>query len=186
MKHIYLVRHCQATGQEADAPLTALGQEQAKQLAAFFSEYPIDRIIASPFERAVSSIDPFARDRGLSVEQDDRLVERVLSGQPMVDWLDRLRDSFYDLSLQYEGGESSKEAMNRAGALLSEVLSDEARQHVILVSHGCLLTLLMKSVDSRFGFDDWEKLSNPDVFRLTVTDTTRHLERIWSQSLLSK
>jgi broad specificity phosphatase PhoE len=29
MKHIYLVRHCQATGQEADAPLTALGQEQA-------------------------------------------------------------------------------------------------------------------------------------------------------------
>lgn len=178
MKHIYLVRHCQATGQEAEAPLTKIGIEQAEQLVTFFDGYPIDRIVSSPFHRAIATIQPLAKERGLTIEQDQRLEERVLSGQPMDDWLDRLRDTFDDLSLCYAGGESSQTAMKRANELLTEVLSDD-NNHVVLVSHGCLLTLLLKSIDDQFGFKEWQQLSNPDVFLLTVTENTRHIKRIW-------
>ncbi|MGG1664419.1 histidine phosphatase family protein [Brevibacillus sp. NRS-1366] len=179
MKHIYLVRHCQATGQAAEAPLTTSGVEQAEQLVPFFDTHPIDRIVSSPFRRAIATIQPLAEERGLMIEQDQRLEERVLSGQPMEDWLDRLRDTFDDLSLCYRGGESSKTAIHRVNELLKEVLSGDAN-HIVLVSHGCLLTLLMKSVDDQFGFKEWQQLSNPDVFLLTCTENDRHIKRIWS------
>jgi phosphohistidine phosphatase SixA len=53
MNHVlYLVRHCQATGQEPDAPLTQLGQQQALVLADWLGEAQIERIVSSPFVRA--------------------------------------------------------------------------------------------------------------------------------------
>jgi 2,3-bisphosphoglycerate-dependent phosphoglycerate mutase len=55
---LYLVRHCQATGQEPDAPLTELGRQQAISLADWLGEVPIGHIISSPFTRAVQSITP--------------------------------------------------------------------------------------------------------------------------------
>ena len=180
MKQIYLVRHCQAAGQEAEAPLTKNGIEQAEQLVSLFDGYPIDRIVSSPFHRAIATIQPLAEERGLTIEQDRRLEERILSGQPMEDWLDRLRDTFDELSLCYEGGESSMTAIHRANELLTEVLSGDDN-HVVLVSHGCLLTLLMKSIDDQFGFKEWQQLKNPDVYLLTCMEHTRELKHIWNE-----
>ncbi|ASJ56067.1 histidine phosphatase family protein [Brevibacillus formosus] len=179
MKTIYLVRHCQADGQEPEALLTEKGEAQARELTTFFAGSPIDRIISSPYHRAIATIRPLAQERGIVVEEDTRLVERVLSGVPREDWFERLRDTFDDLTLEFEGGESSLTAINRANSLLTEILADE-HNDIVLVSHGCLLALLMKSIDDRFGFPDWEKLSNPDVFKLTCHLETRELVRIWS------
>lgn len=179
MKTIYLVRHCQATGQEPEAQLTEKGEEQARQLATFFADYPVDRIISSPYHRAIATIQPLANKRGLVIEEDERLVERVLSLQPREDWFERLRETFEDLNLELEGGESSSKAMNRANALFAEIMEGEQKE-IVLVSHGCLLALFMKSIDDRFGFRDWELLSNPDVFKLTCLPDSRHLTRIWS------
>lgn len=178
MKQIYLVRHCQATGQEAAAPLTETGIQQAEQLVSFFEGMAIDRIVSSPFHRAIATIQPVATKRSIQIELDQRLEERVLSSQHMDDWLDRLRDTFQDLSLCYEGGESSLTAMQRASEVVDELLTSED-QHIVIVSHGGLLSLLLKSVDDRFGFSDWQQMSNPDVFLLTCTDTERHIKRIW-------
>jgi 2,3-bisphosphoglycerate-dependent phosphoglycerate mutase len=44
---LYLVRHCQAAGQEPDAPLTAMGQQQAIALAGWLCNVSIGRIISS-------------------------------------------------------------------------------------------------------------------------------------------
>ncbi|MFP3389057.1 histidine phosphatase family protein [Brevibacillus sp. SIMBA_040] len=178
MKQIYLVRHCQATGQEAAAQLTETGIQQAEQLVSFFEDMPIDRIVSSPFHRAIATIQPVATKRSIPIELDQRLEERVLSSQHMDDWLDRLRDTFQDLSLCYEGGESSLTAMQRASKVVDELLITED-QHIVIVSHGGLLSLLLKSVDDRFGFSEWQQMSNPDVFFLTCTDTERHIKRIW-------
>ena len=41
---LYLVRHCQATGQGSDAPLTETGKQQAIELADRFSKVPIELI----------------------------------------------------------------------------------------------------------------------------------------------
>lgn len=178
VKHIYLVRHCHATAQEATAPLTDEGRKQAEHLAAYLAQYPIDLIVSSPFERAMSSIAPFATERALPVEIDQRLTERILSEQSLDDWMERLRETFTDLSLRFPGGESSATAMARVNEALTDVLSRDA-SHTVLVTHGCLLTLLLKSRDDSFGFEDWKQLSNPDVFLLTITDEACQITRIW-------
>ncbi|MCK9910575.1 histidine phosphatase family protein, partial [Microbacteriaceae bacterium K1510] len=91
MNQLYIVRHCQAEGQHPDAPLTAAGRLQAEALKSFFSKVIVDRIISTPFARAQESVRPLAKERGISVQLDERLAERVLSAEPMPDWLEKLR-----------------------------------------------------------------------------------------------
>jgi 2,3-bisphosphoglycerate-dependent phosphoglycerate mutase len=49
---LYLVRHCQSSGQAPDAPLTALGRQQAEQLAAWLRPLGVARIVSSTYLRA--------------------------------------------------------------------------------------------------------------------------------------
>ncbi|WP_432355659.1 histidine phosphatase family protein [Sporosarcina sp. A2] len=73
MKRLYLIRHCEAEGQAADAPLTQNGMKQAELIADFFSTRHVDRIISSPFKRALQSIFPFTIKAGIPLETDERL-----------------------------------------------------------------------------------------------------------------
>jgi 2,3-bisphosphoglycerate-dependent phosphoglycerate mutase len=177
-KTVYLVRHCQAAGQEPDAPLTPDGEAQAVALADFLAPLPIDRILSSPFRRAQDSIAPFATRRGLPVEPDDRLVERVLSAVPLPDWQEHLRASFADLDRCLPGGESSRTALARAVAVL-----DDLRRHpataTVVVTHGNLLALLLRHCDRRVGFATWSALTNPDVYVAALTEPIKPARRIW-------
>lgn len=177
-KRVYLVRHCQTTGQAPEAPLTADGVTQAKALSEFLLPLGVRRIISSPFRRARTSIEPYARRVGLPVEIDDRLRERALSGVPLADSRERLRASFDDFDLCIEGGESSRTAMTRAAAALHDALRGDASP-VLLVTHGNLLTLLLRSLDERYGFDDWASLTNPDVFCVEICAGQAQIERVW-------
>jgi 2,3-bisphosphoglycerate-dependent phosphoglycerate mutase len=97
----------------------------------------------------------------------------------MPDWYEKLRETFADLDLCFAGGESSRTAMNRAAAVAEEVLRGEAGV-TLLVTHGCLMTLLLKHFDESFGFAEWERLTNPDVYLITAGDGERiSIERVW-------
>ncbi|EIT85791.1 phosphoglycerate mutase [Fictibacillus macauensis ZFHKF-1] len=178
MNTLYLVRHCQATGQEALAPLTIEGSKQAQALCHFFKNKPIDQIISSPFKRAVDTIAPLARLRNLPLHTDDRLSERILSPQDRDDWLMQLERTFEDLDYVLEGGESSQTAINRITAVMNEQRQNDATTSLILVTHGNLLSLLLKSVGYHKGFQDWRKLTNPDVFKISFKPEM-HTQRIW-------
>ena len=66
-----------------------------------------------PFTRAVQSIEPLAKRLGLGIKIDERLIEANLSTINYPDWLDRLRTTFSDFELAFEGGESSRTASER-------------------------------------------------------------------------
>jgi 2,3-bisphosphoglycerate-dependent phosphoglycerate mutase len=168
MNTLYVVRHCKAEGQEADAPLTPEGVAQSNSLADSLATANIERIISSPYLRATQSIAPLARRLHLAVELDMRLVERVLCSGSRPDWQERLRASFSDLDLSLEGGESSREAMQRAVAVVTEIQRHSA-QTTLLVTHGNLMALLLKHFDDSVGFAEWCALSNPDVYRVVLT-----------------
>ena len=170
--HLYLIRHCQATGQAPDAPLTPLGFEQAARLAEVLARLGIARIVASTFLRARQTVEPLAARLGLAVETDERLIERNLSPEPLDDWLDRMRASWDDLDLALPGGESSRQATARGMAAITDILSDGSLPAVI-VSHGNLLSLLLHEFDGRPGFDTWQQLSNPDVFEVVYEPPDR-------------
>jgi 2,3-bisphosphoglycerate-dependent phosphoglycerate mutase len=178
VKTLYVVRHCKAEGQEADAPLTPEGHVQANRLADALAGANIERIISSPYRRATESIAPLAQRLGLEVELDVRLVERALCAGSPPDWQERLRASFADPELAFEGGESSREAMQRAVAVVTE-LQRHSASRTVLVTHGNLMTLLLKHFDDSIGFAKWSALSNPDVYRVALTRPFP-IERFWS------
>ncbi|TWT27433.1 histidine phosphatase family protein [Planomicrobium sp. CPCC 101110] len=177
-KTLYLVRHCKAAGQAPEAPLTPKGQEQAKSLAGFFKEREISGLISSPFVRAIQTIEPLASELNMAVEIDERLAERVLSTEDLPDWLERLEESFRDLDLKLSGGESGIEAMERGAAVL-----EAAPDKCVLVTHGNMLGLLLKQIDADFGFEEWMKLSNPDVYEVKIWDGNRAISRLWRENI---
>jgi predicted acetyltransferase len=177
VKKIYLIRHGEAQGQPPEATLTERGFKQAIQLADLFTGISIDRIIASPYTRAVQSIEPLAKRLNLEIETNDLLTERVLSSENLSDWLEKLRATFDDFDLKFEGGESSKEAMKRIVSVVEEVLKSEA-QDTIIVTHGNLMSLLLNQYNKEFGFDDWRNLRNPDVFLLKLKGDNLTYERL--------
>lgn len=176
-KLIYIVRHCSAEGQAPLADLTTEGILQASELGQFFDGLEADRIISSPFKRAQGSAWPIADRKKLHVEVDSRLAERVLSSRDLEDWLVKLEDTFFDVDLKFEGGESSGEAMSRVCDVVDE-LGHGSR--TVLVTHGNLMALLLKHYDERFSFEGWQALSNPDVYQVRITDDGADVKRIWN------
>ena len=76
-----LIRHARA-GERAEwsaddrrRPLDERGRKQAVDLVAALSEYPLTRILSSPYDRCVETVEPLARARGLEVEIRDELGE---------------------------------------------------------------------------------------------------------------
>jgi 2,3-bisphosphoglycerate-dependent phosphoglycerate mutase len=174
---LYLVRHCQATGQDPDAPLTELGKQQAIALAKQLSEAQIQRIVSSPFVRAYESIVPLAEQLNLAIEVDDRLIERVLSSALLEDWRKCLEATFVDLDLCFEGGESSRRAMMRGVAVVNEAMQ-QATNSTVIVTHGNLMTLILKHFDGRIGYPEWESLQNPDVYRTQTEKGKSQIDRM--------
>ena len=167
-KTIYLIRHCKTEGQEPGAALTEQGKQDAKALVRVLVDIEVDHILSSPYRRAIDTIIPLSKELKLEVQVKEELKERVLSDQPMHDWLEKLEQTFLDKDLVFEGGESSREALSRVLRVIEEVLNNEEMNQVVLVSHGNLLSLLINHYDSNFGFKEWAKMRNPDLFILEV------------------
>lgn len=182
MKTIYLVRHAKAEGQPASAPLTEKGFDQAQALVGFFKNKQVDRIYSSPFKRAVDTIRPTAREKGIEIIEDSRLGERVLSSINFEDWQEKLKRSFDDFDLVFEGGESHADGMVRAASILEEALETED-QNIVLVSHGNLTVLLLRYFNDRFGFKQLMEMTNPDVYQVVVKAEQSVLKRIWDDQV---
>jgi 2,3-bisphosphoglycerate-dependent phosphoglycerate mutase len=177
-RRIYVVRHCEAEGQPREACLTDKGVQQAAELAEFFSKIEINRIVSSPFVRAIFSVNPLAELKQIEVDMDERLSERILSTKVLEDWLEKLQATYNDLDLKFDGGESTREAMARVVSVVEEVLNGEA-ENTLIVTHGNLMSLLLKNYQSDFGFEQWKNLSNPDVFLLEFDENEVLLKRLW-------
>jgi 2,3-bisphosphoglycerate-dependent phosphoglycerate mutase len=176
MKTIYIVRHAKAFGQAFHASLTAEGEEQAQHLSSFLGEYPIQAIYSSPFKRTLQTIHPFSDYSGVPVQADERLGERILTEKDLPDWKDRLRESFEDFSLAFPGGESNEQGMARASSFIEDVLK-RTEDHIVVVSHGNLTTLLLRYFDEKYGYDELFALSNPDVYLVQAGEGL--VRRIW-------
>lgn len=175
-------------GQAPEARLTLAGAEQAQALAGFLvaaaADAPIERIVSSPFARARESVEPLAARLGLPVETDARLCERLLTTEARLDWREQLRASFDDPALRLTGGESGRAATARAVAIVGDVRRHPAAT-TVLVTHGNLLTLLLRHFDPCFGFEAWCRLANPDVFRLALDalgGRGARIEHLWREA----
>lgn len=77
----YLVRHAHAgdrsawKGPDERRPLSAKGRGQAEAIAAALSGAPLARLLSSPAQRCVETLEPLSRARGMRVEIAPWLAE---------------------------------------------------------------------------------------------------------------
>ncbi len=164
---LLFLRHCQTTGQAPDAPLTAQGTEDARHLISQLAPFGIDLIYASPYLRAVQSIEPFAAKHALPINIDRRLRERQLTAEPRDDWLTHARASFDDFDYRAPGGETLREAQTRGLATLKDIAA-ESPNCALIASHGNILASLLHVMDPSFGFDAWYAMPNPALYRVRL------------------
>ncbi|MBO0588913.1 histidine phosphatase family protein [Sporosarcina sp. E16_8] len=177
MKKIYVIRHCKAEGQSSESPLTAIGIRQAIELSAFFDNVKVEQIISSPYKRAIQTIQPLAERLKLEIEINSQLKERVLSTEPLEDWLQKLSETFDNHDLKFEGGESSDEAANRIIGVVESIFKSKF-ENTIIVTHGNLMSLLLNHYTKQFAFDEWANLSNPEIYLLNSDSSGVIFERI--------
>jgi 2,3-bisphosphoglycerate-dependent phosphoglycerate mutase len=179
-KTIYLIRHCKADGQEPGAKLTSEGLEQAYKLADILYEKEIDYIISSSYKRAMATIEPLAQKTRQKINTDARLCERVLSSEILNNWQEKLYDSFQDLEMRLPGGETSLEAMERGISVIKDLI-ELPETRIAVVTHGNIMCLMLHYYNTKYGFDEWRNLTNPDVFELIIANKTEavYIKRIW-------
>ncbi|REB07973.1 histidine phosphatase family protein [Sporosarcina sp. BI001-red] len=175
-KVIYLVNHGEAEGYAAHDSLTAEGIVHASELAEFLESYPIERVITSPLMRARQTANQIGDKLGIHTEEDSRLAERQMSSQVFNDWLLKVEDTFLDLNLSYEDGETSNDAMQRASDVIDE-LPDNS--HTVVVTHSLLLVLIMRCFNDRIGFEEWQAIKHPDVYKMQITKDGAQITHLW-------
>jgi broad specificity phosphatase PhoE len=78
---VILIRHGQAAGRkewhgdDRSRPLTDKGRRQALGLQKALQTYAPQRVFSSPFRRCLETVEPLARELGLSVESTEDLAE---------------------------------------------------------------------------------------------------------------
>jgi 8-oxo-(d)GTP phosphatase len=78
---LLVIRHGSAgdagnwVGDDARRPLDERGLRQAGALARQLAPFALERIVSSPFDRCVQTVEPLAAARGLEIEHADRLAE---------------------------------------------------------------------------------------------------------------
>lgn len=165
---VLILRHAQSIGQKADAALTGRGAEQARALVPVLTGLNAGPLHASPMRRALDTIAPFAAASGREVAVADDLRERRLSAAPLEQWQEHIRRSFDDPDHAAPGGESQSVLRDRLAGALTRI---EAEGGVLpcIVSHGGAISALFSAAESDFGFEDWQKLRNPDLFEAEVS-----------------
>ncbi|MFF5174554.1 histidine phosphatase family protein [Micromonospora sp. NPDC000089] len=148
------------THRDADVPLSATGEEQARATARWLAGLPEARrpdvAVVSPYLRAVRTAQLALADTGVPASRDERLRDRelgILDGYTghgvqahfpaEADRRRRLGKFYY----RPPGGESWTDVALRLRALLGDLRRDHAGRRVLLFGHDALVFLLRYLVE---------------------------------------
>ena len=95
---VVLLRHASAgdraawTGDDRRRPLDKKGWKRATRLVDELRELGVTRVLSSPYDRCVQTVEPFAEELGVGIEIDDRLAEGA-GREAALELLGRLEDA---------------------------------------------------------------------------------------------
>lgn len=147
MTTIYLVRHGQKLPHAGDPGLTEIGIQQAKETGEYLKQFPISKIITSPYKRAMETAQQISSVLDLEYALHDSLIERMnrtdeqISHQEFFqEWIKTTNDR--DYTPKY--GDSSFTTGQRIQNLIDEITSQD--EHVVLVTHGGAILDFLRNV----------------------------------------
>lgn len=172
---LLLIRHAEAVpagapgwgARDDERPLTDAGSRAAQELADELEPFHIDAAYSSPFARAVATIEPIARRRGLPIRVLPDLRERMLTDGQRPDWLDHLTRSWTDPDYALPGTETGRAAQRRAMGVLDLLRirhSDGGR--ILVGSHGNLISLVLQALEPAVNLQFHLDMPNPAIYHL--------------------
>lgn len=174
--NIYLVRHCQSTGNiehrfqgRFDASVTEAGEQQLELLSLRFRNEPIDVIYTSPLTRAVKTAEAVAKyhpqlaiihDDGLT-ELDCGKMENLMLSEIAAQFPTTSRhwDESPDLC-EFPDGETMAEVYTRVNAALDRIISENRGKTIVITTHGGVL----RNLYARVAYGNIEGIRNSQVF----------------------
>jgi len=178
---IYLVRHAHSTysTDEQARPLSEQGRQDAEQLTTLFDGIKLDYIYASPYRRAIETVQPLAEQSGLIIQETAAVQERLLAPGELPDFQQAVRYVWEHPDENPYGGESNVTAQRRIVPEIKQLLEKHKDQTIVIGTHGNIMVLLMQHFDPAYGYAFWKTLKMPAVYRMIFKDGIfLHIEEI--------
>ena len=156
-RRCYLVRHGHVdyfspAGQPLDprnVPLSALGEDQVRQLAQVLASVSFDRALCSDYPRARQTAEVLLGDRPIELQACAQLREvragrlREIAPEQVQRQVSYAFDRFAEPDGRFIGGERWSDFDSRIMARFEEVLAEPDWQSLLLVSHDAVNRLLL-------------------------------------------
>jgi 2,3-bisphosphoglycerate-dependent phosphoglycerate mutase len=184
MKKIVFIRHGKAAmaGQDHERELDEDGIIQANSLKKKLIELGLKntKVYSSPFKRAVQTIEPFLAEKKNNkaivtpnLEEIHMPKDEKLSKHQIIEkmWEDEL--------FKVGNGISHSEHFNKIKPFLDQVFNEfkSENEDIIMITHGVLIGIILKFFFSiKFGFNDWKKMTMPDIYMLNFDKDNNFIE----------
>jgi 2,3-bisphosphoglycerate-dependent phosphoglycerate mutase len=191
-KKIYLIRHGKAAmeGHDIERVLDEDGKVQAISLCKKIKEQFKDKkmkIFSSPFKRAMQTVESLSKEMNIQIVETASLEEIKMGKDPQLSKHQIIEKMWADDNFKTENGISQSEHVSIIKGELDKIFNDfyNNKYDLILVSHGNSIGIILKYFfDKQFTFEDWKKISMPDMYYLEfnnenkITNYKRDIEGI--------
>ncbi|WP_455716212.1 histidine phosphatase family protein [Anaerosporobacter sp.] len=161
MTTVYFVRHAEPNYSNHDdelRELTEKGLEDRKLVTEYLSDKSIDIILSSPYKRAVDTIMDFAKYYNHTIETIYDFRERKVDSVWIEDFTTFCKNQWRDFNYKYTDGETLAEVQKRNITALNLVLEEYTAKNIVIGSHGTALCTIINYYDSKFVYEDFEKI----------------------------
>lgn len=182
--NIYLVRHAYSTYtlEELGRPLSSKGFEGAEKVTALLLDENINHIIASPYKRAIQTVEGLAQNLNLDIQIEEAFRERKLSEKPVEDFKNSIIRVWQDFHYTFEGGESGLKAQSRGVKAILRILREYSGKKIVVGTHGNIMVLIMNYFNSSYDYDFWTTLKMPDIYKLSFDgENLIKVQKMWKE-----
>jgi broad specificity phosphatase PhoE len=207
MTRVYLVRHGTTEWNKeeifrgrVDCKLNETGQGEAKALAEYLRNVPLDAVYSSPLSRARETAQAIAEVHGLQVIDEPAFIDIDFGewhGLPLKEVKERYTEVYNawrerPQAVTFPGGENLAQVRTRAWEGLQQVVRQNPEKTILIVSHRVVTKILICAVlglgDSHFWQIKQDTTAvncfeyNRGVFFVALINDTCHLQTMPSDA----
>ena len=181
MKKIIFIRHCKAEmgGVDKERKLDEDGIAQSKSLGKKLSYLLSNnvKVYSSPFTRAIQSITTLKEHNNKIEIESKAFLEEIDHGKSKeLSKHEIIKKMWEDENFFIEGHDSQKKHFEGIKQDLDAIMDEftNGSHDLVLVTHGNLLGIILKFYFKKnFGFDEWKKMSMPDLYILPFDENSK-------------
>lgn len=190
MTYIYLIRHCEAMGNQkrlfqgsTDCDISDTGAKQLEYLAERFKSIELDAVFSSPLIRTQKTAHAIADYKGLPVNLRENLVELhggIVEGRPFQEAfssIEGLADAWNNHPQDFapQGGEPMRNAYERIYTEILDLAKQNRNKTIAVATHGgvsrCLMCRILYNDINRLKDVPW--CENTAVTLLKIDDDNK-------------